>query len=108
LLVRHWLKPAMTDTTEEEVTMELAMGRAQLWRGDTAAIVTQLTRPPPTLHGWLAGGDIAGILELRPGIEAWARAQGCEFVTLEGRRGWGRVFRPFGYVADGAELRKVL
>lgn len=108
LAVRDWLVPAMTDTTEAEVIGEILSGRAQLWRGDTAAIVTQLTRPPPTIHCWLAGGEMAGIMDLRPGIEAWGRAQGCETVTLEGRPGWARMLAAQGYTADGDELRKAL
>lgn len=62
----------------------------------------------PCLHVWLAGGDLADILRLKPGIEAWARAQGCERVTINGRHGWARVLRRWGYVRVGDELERRL
>lgn len=105
---RDWLLPIMVDTTEAEVTAELDANRAQLWLGDGAAMVLQLLKPPPVAHIWLAGGDMDGLLSMRGGLEAWARTQGCEAVTINGRRGWARVLKPFGYEPDGEELRKAL
>lgn len=98
----------MVDTTEAELLTELEANRAQLWRGDRAAMVVMLITPPPTLHIWLAGGDLDDLLNMRGGLEAWARSQGCEQVTINGRRGWNRVLAPFGYEPDGEELRKAL
>ena len=98
----------MVDTTEPEVLADLAANRAHLWLGDGAAMVLQLLRPPPVAHIWLAGGDLAGLMAMRGGLEAWARSQGCEAITINGRRGWQRVLGPFGYVPDGVELRKAL
>lgn len=87
---------------------ELEANRAQLWRADRAAMVVMLLTPPPTLHIWLAGGDMADLLNMRGGLEAWGRSQGCEWVTINGRKGWNRVLSPFGYEPDGEELRKAL
>lgn len=98
----------MVDATEAEVLALLASNRAQLWQSDNSAMVLQLLRPPPTLHIWLAGGEMSDLLGMRGGMEAWARSQGCEFVTINGRRGWARVLAPFGYLPDGDELRKAL
>jgi hypothetical protein len=105
---RDWLVPIMVDTTEAEVLADLEANRAQLWMGDGAAMVLQLLTPPPTLHIWLAGGELGGLLDMRGGMEAWARSQGCEAVTINGRRGWDRVLKPYGYEPDGEELRKAL
>ena len=102
------LRPCFVDTTEEELIGELEANRAQLWCGDASAMVLQLLRPPPTLHIWLAGGDLRDLLNMRGGMEAWARSQGCEQVTINGRLGWQRVLGRFGYEPDGEELRKVL
>lgn len=98
----------MVDTTEEELRAELSANRATLWTGEASAMVMQLLTPPPTLHIWLAGGDLDDLLSLRGGMEAWARSQGCEWVTINGRRGWNRVLASFGYERDGEELRKAL
>lgn len=108
LKARDWLVPVMIDTTEPEVIAELDANRAQLWLGDGAAAVVQLVTPPPAVHVWLAGGCMDGILAMRGGLEAWGRSQGCQYITINGRRGWARVLAPFGYEPDGEELRKPL
>lgn len=88
----------------------LLRGQAMLWPAEEGALVTfcQVTDEGRFLHCWLGGGRLKTLLELRPGVEAWGRAMGCEYASIEGRKGWDRVFRPFGYWRDGAELRKIL
>lgn len=105
-----WLRPALVDATEAELIEALKAGQAQIWPGDTAAVVTQVQDGPNGrfLHVWLAGGDMAGVLALRPGIEAWARAMGCKVMSINGRAGWAKVLRAAGYEIDGDELRKPL
>lgn len=106
----NWLRPALVDATEAELLADLEAGRAQLWPGETAAVVTQCVADDRGrgLHVWLAGGDLAGVMALRPGIEAWGRAQGCGWITINGRLGWNRVLRRCGYEHDGAELKRKL
>lgn len=106
----EWIRPALVDTTEAELLAELRARRAQLWLGDAAAIVTQCVKGPAgqAVHVWLAGGDMAGVLALRPGVEAWGRGQGCEFLTINGRSGWARVLGRHGYRDVDGELRKDL
>jgi hypothetical protein len=105
-----WLRPALTDASVEELLAELSSSRAQLWLGERSAVVTELTgdREDRCLHIWLAGGDLKEILRLRPGVEAWARGQGCRSVTIDGRPGWSRVLRRFGYRMSGCELKRKL
>lgn len=102
------LRPCFVDTTESDVVAMLAANQATLWCGERSAMVMQLLTPPPTLHIWHAGGDMDDLLTLRGGMEAWGRSQGCEQITINGRRGWARVLAPFGYEPDGEELRKAL
>ena len=105
-----WIRPALIDTTEAELVAELRAGRAQLWPGETAAMVTQCVNRPDgrALHVWLAGGDLAGVLALKPGVEAWGRGQGCDFLTINGRTGWARVLGRHGYRSVDGELRRDL
>ena len=107
---RGWLTPALEDASWAEVAGELAARRAQLWPGERAAMVTtlQITPQGPTCHVWLGGGELSELLEMAPGIEAWARAQGCAFVTLSGRKGWARALKRRGFAPWGEELRKRL
>lgn len=105
-----WLRPALIDTTPTELIAALTSGQAQIWPGETAAMVTTLQDGPQGrfLHVWLAGGDLAGVMALKPGVEAWARAMGCKFVTINGRPGWARLLRKDGFVLVDGELRKPL
>lgn len=107
-----WLAPALRpeDGGEAELLEELRTGRAQLWAGESAAVVTQCVVGPEgaSLHVWLAGGRLEGVLALREGFEAWARGRGCRAVTVAGRRGWARVLAPYGYAPHGQELRRSL
>ena len=88
---RSWLAPAIEDATEGEVLAELDAGRAQLWIGERAAMLTQLvSAEEPYLHVWLGGGELEDLLGMAAGVEAWARAQGARAVRINGRRGWTR------------------
>lgn len=109
---RAWLLAALEPGCggEDELVADLRAGRAQLWAGEAAAMVTQCVTDAAgsCLHVWLAGGDLKEILRLRPGIEAWARAQGCRRITIDGRKGWARVLRSRGYSYAGHELERRL
>ena len=111
--VRAWLLPALDDGDEADLIADLTTGMAQLWPGERAAMVTQLLRSTDgsgldEVRCWLAGGDMDDVLALRPGIEAWARQQGCTWATVDGRHGWTRSLRKHGYRDDDGELRKAL
>lgn len=111
---RPWLAPAVEiggETSLEEVLAEVLAGRAQLWAGEAGCIVSQCVMGPAggSIHGWLSGGTLQGVNELRPGVEAFGRAMGCTWATLEGRTGWERVYRRFGFALDeDGVLRKAL
>ena len=106
--VRRWLLPALTDATEAEVVSELLTGRATLWPGERAAFVTTLVTDPARMHVWLGGGDGAEMLAMIPGMAAWGRAQGAQWATVNGRRGWKRRLRDFGFEPRNGELWKAL
>lgn len=108
LRVREFLIPSYMDCEEADVLYNLRSGHAQLWPGKECAVVTQCIRNPPSLYVWLAGGNIGEIVSLIPGVAAWARAQGCEFASVDGRAGWKRILAPHGFVEHEGELRKAL
>lgn len=82
----------------------------QVWPGERSALLTRLLRTPEggCCHVWLGGGALRELIALRPGVEAWARAQGCTHATIDGRPGWARLFREAGYRLAGPVLRKEL
>jgi len=104
---RGFLLPAMTDDPEHEVAGRILNGTAQLWLGEQCAMVTEVIHEPRTLHVWLAGGDLKEIVSLTPGIAAWGRMMGCTEATINGRKGWARVLKAYGFEGEGV-LRKIL
>lgn len=110
---RHLIDAALAvdaESTAEELLAEILANRAQLWPSDNAFVVTQcsLTAWGPVIHAWIGGGILAEMVALRPGIEAWGRAKGAVFATIDSRPAWERLYRKFGYERVGEILRKRL
>jgi hypothetical protein len=51
---------------------------------------------------------LSELVSMAPGMEAWGRQQGCDFATINGRKGWARVFGKHGWSWADGELRKAL
>ena len=87
-------------------------GRAQLWFGDDAAMVTEVRSYPSgalVVHGLVAAGDLDEIVAtLIPKAEAWARSLGCVLAIIESRPGWARALKARGYAPHQLSVRKSL
>lgn len=104
---RPWLEAALQPHVSfEELADDLANDRAMLWPGERSALVTQIIEGD--IHCWLGGGDMTELLDMRTGVEAVGRLMGCTYATVQGRKGWIRIFRRFGYELVGHEMRKKL
>ncbi len=92
-----------------EVSDDLRTARAQLWVTTSpepvAAMVTRIDGD--TLEVWLAGGAVlsTSVPFLETAIEASKQA-GTTNGRIIGRKGWGRVLKPFGWRREGDELVK--
>ena len=102
------LEQAQEGKTLADLERMLSDGSALLWTGNRGVLVTILYNSPEGryLHVWLGTGDMAELVSMEPGISAWARARGCRFASINGRKGWARVFKRIGFVYDDGELRK--
>lgn len=100
------------EVTAGEVLDEVLAGRAQLWPGEASFLVTQCVVAEDgtrAIHAWLGGGILSELAELRPGVEAFGRAMGAQFATIDGRPGWRRFYEKAGYRPDDdGVLRKAL
>jgi len=80
--------------------VELARGgKVQFHELRDACIVTEITSFPlvRTVNFWTISGNLKDIVELEPGICAWAVEHGCTVATASGRPGWGKVGAPLGW-----------
>ena len=79
---------------EEDIWRLIASGRAQFWPGEASAWLTEFWTAPTglkTIHGWIAGGDLAEILARCSGLEQYGRQHGAHRAVVTGRKGWIRV-----------------
>lgn len=94
----------------DDVMADLYNGHAQLWETDTATVVTQIVQHPNfrVFNVWLAGGDMDGVISLLEEGERFAKANGCSYMEVTGRKGWKRILQPYGFVEDAVVLSKEL
>lgn len=100
------------EVTTGEVLDDVLAGRAQLWPGEASFLITQCVQAEDgtrAIHAWLGGGILSELAALRPGVEAFGRAMGAQFATIDGRPGWRRFYEKAGYRPDDdGVLRKAL
>ena len=85
--------------TTADILSGIAAGHLHLWIGERCAAVSEILNFPRkrALNLFLAGGDLTELQSLAPGVEAFARAQGCATVmatarlTTGARKGLDRV-----------------
>lgn len=96
--------------TLDDVAKAIVENKAQFWPGANSVIITEIQDYPSekVIQVWVAGGDMEEIMSMAPGIEAWARLQGCTAVLVEGRQGWARVLSDKGYKPFSYTAKKVL
>ena len=78
-------------------------GHMQLWMGKNGCAVTEIVVYPnkKVLHVFLAGGNkgygIKQITDMHDDAMAWGKQQGCEGMTVAGRKGWKKVLQKKGW-----------
>ena len=110
---RGWIAEGLGESLLkiEDIEAALARGEAVLWPGEHCALVSEFVTYPSGERAsqvMSAGGDLAEILAMVPGMEAFARLNGCAVSTVEGRRGWEKVLKAAGYEFLSIKLRKPL
>jgi len=97
--------------TIQDIEDMIATGKAQMWPGETSVIVTEIIQYPRAkhLHLFLAGGNLEELESMLPEVIEWGKTQGCNRVSLSGRRGWERSFlRELGFKPTLVVMEKEL
>jgi hypothetical protein len=110
---RDWIAEGLGDSLLKiaDIEAQLAKGDAILWPGQKCAIVSEFVTYPSGERAsqvMSAGGDLEEILSMVPGMEAYARLNGCSQSVVEGRKGWEKVLKASAYEYLSTKLRKVL
>jgi hypothetical protein len=107
-----WLAAALKRADDgrdlDEARSQVLADLAQFWPFDRCAFVTEVLETPDgrTLHIWLGGGDLKEMAAHQETLAEWARAAGCRYATINGRRGWMRALR--GFSDHDGEFRRIL
>jgi hypothetical protein len=100
---RVWIEAALEYSggthIYEDIVTAVVEGKMQLWPAKKSCWVTEITVYPrkKVLHVFLAGGDLTEILDMHESVVQWAKNQGCEGMTLAGRKGWVRALKDNGW-----------
>jgi hypothetical protein len=88
-------------TLEDMIDLARA-GRVQVFGNDTAVVASEIMAFPrgKICNAFLAAGTVAGVLQLEPAVEAFARQEGAASIITHGRPGWGRVGRKTGWTLN--------
>ena len=89
----------------EQLLADVEVGKVLVWivSRDEKIVGVFTVRVIESAVRWIlvedcAGDDLASwILEALHALETWAREMGATQIVLEGRRGWERVLRPYGF-----------
>jgi len=92
----------------EDIVKSIVAGEMQLWPAKDSCLVTEITVYPQkkVLHVFLGGGDLQEILGMHSDVVQWAISQGCESLTMTGRKGWVKALKNDGWQAQLVLLEK--
>lgn len=92
----------------DDVYQACVVGEAQLHPLEKSCIITEVVDYPSltVCRIWLAGGELDELVEAEKFIAVWAKAQGCDAMEINGRKGWQRQLKD--YTATSVILTKDL
>lgn len=96
--------------TIDSIEGSLACGRAHLLTLPDCCFVVELADYPQAraCQVMWAAGALEAVVAGAPRLHAWAKAQGCTEMLVEGRAGWIRALKDIGYRPWSVTLRKAL
>lgn len=100
---RKWIEEALEYAGGthlfEDIVAGIIEGKFQLWPASKSCLVTEISQYPRkrVLNIFLGGGDLDEIKSMQPDVIAWAKAQGCEDLTMTGRLGWTKALKGIGW-----------
>ena len=92
----------------EDVLRYVSEGKWMLWHTDNSVAFTKIAHHAKhtACIVILCAGDLDEIRELEPSMCRWAKSNGCKYLTVHGRRGWGRALE--GFREQSTSFRKAL
>lgn len=108
---RPWIEAALAYSggthTFDDIAAGVLSGRFRLWVRPNGCAVTEFVNFPRkrVLNVFLAGGEMQAIKDLEQPAAEYARANGCQSMTISGRVGWQRALPHWQQVHQTQELQ---
>lgn len=109
-IANYWAKllpficPVKGLRTLDEIRSQLESGHAQAWYCQEGAWITKIYPDYGVI--WMCSGKLAAMLPYLPLTEKYLKSHGCNFVRIEGRRGWLKALD--GYEEEFTVMKKTL
>lgn len=111
---KKWIESALEYSggthTFDDIVAGVYSGHMQFWPAENGCAITEVITFPrrKVLHVFLAAGEMNQIVDMDESAEQFARANGCNAMTIAGRRGWKKVLAEKGYKESYTALIKEL
>lgn len=100
---KSWIEAALSYSGGTHDFIDVAegiyKGTMQLWPTPKGCIVTEIVVYPrkKILNVFLGGGELDQILDMHEDVITWAKAQGCNALSMSGRPGWKKSLESHGW-----------
>jgi len=111
---REWIEAALEYSGGTHDFDDIVEGihrlRYQFWPAERGCAVTEIIVFPKKkiFHVFLAGGEMDQIVDMNDSAAQFAKAQGCDGMSIAGRKGWSRVLKNEGWTESFTTLAKEL
>lgn len=111
---KDWIEAALEYSGGTHEWSDIVEGihslRYQFWPAEKGCAVTEIILFPrkKIFHVFLAGGEMDQIVDMNDSAAQFAKAQGCDGMSIAGRKGWSRVLKNEGWTESFTTLAKEL
>jgi hypothetical protein len=111
---KDWIEAALEYSGGTHEWSDIVEGihslRYQFWPAERGCAVTEIILFPKKkiFHVFLAGGEMDQIVDMNDSAAQFAKAQGCDGMSIAGRKGWSRVLKNEGWTESFTTLAKEL
>lgn len=83
----------------DDLLMMVMRGTVQFYSFEKSFLVMEIINYPQfkVYHCFLAGGDMRDVFESEARMLPNAKALGCKYLSIAGRKGWTRMLKPRGW-----------
>lgn len=113
-MIEKWITEALQYSNGthnlDDILHSLQTGEMQLWANKKACVVSLIQQYPQkkVCFIFLAGGELESVLEMQPQVTHWAKSQGCELLSMVGRKGWAKALNKVGWKTSQVCMTRVI